>query len=149
MTNATYHFSTNSEHRLITCHPYLILLSRAVIQEVDFTVVCGWRGQNAQDTAVETGHSKVTWPSSKHNHMLGGEPYSLAIDVAPYDHVAKAILWDDVESFALLAGYFKAVAFAKGIELRWGHDWNNNNILSDEAGKFIDRPHFELVNVER
>ena len=138
-------FSETSEARLKTCHPKIIQIMRFAIEVIDFKILCGYRGEEEQNAAYPK-YSLVKYPLSKHNHMEDGKPCSLAIDIIPYDNILHTIVgWDDAESFALLAGHVKMAAYAFDIKLRWGHDWNNNNILSDEKGKFVDRPHFELM----
>lgn len=76
----------------------------------------------------------MKWPKSKHN----SQP-SLAVDVAPYP-----IDWKDERRFILFAGFVMGIAKAKGINLRWGGDWNGNFRVGDD-GKLFDAPHFEMV----
>jgi len=133
-------FGVQSWTRLQTCHPSIILVFKQVIEIFDVTVLCGFRDEVSQNLAYPK-YTRVKWPDSKHNKIP-----SLAVDVIPYDSVRKRVVaWDDVESFALMAGYILCTAKQLGVELRWGHDWNNNTILSDEVGKLADRPHFELI----
>jgi peptidoglycan L-alanyl-D-glutamate endopeptidase CwlK len=130
-----------SLERLSTCHPELQRLLREVDRRLsenkvlDFTVVCGHRGQKEQDEAYSAKPKRSTkrWPESKHNQLP-----SLAVDVAPYP-----TFWGDEASFARLAGYIQAVADELGIRIRWGGDWNGNGRTEDE--RFIDLPHLELA----
>ncbi len=128
----------------MTCHPKLITLARTVIQAVDFGISCGWRGPEAQDAAYPR-FTKLRWPLSKHNHTtLQGAPCSLALDFIPYDNATREYAdWDDVELWGYAAGHFCMAAELLGIPIRWGHDWNRNDSLADEAG-LVDRPHIEL-----
>lgn len=41
----------------------------------------GFRNQQQQDLAFNTGQSKTKWPDSKHNNMADGVPASMAIDI--------------------------------------------------------------------
>ena len=103
-----------------------------MVKHFDCSVLVGYRGRNEQDTAFESGHSKVKWPNGKHNKKP-----SVAVDVAPY-----AIDWDDRERFIYFGGFVKGCAFRMDIPLRWGGDWNSDTQLSDN--KFDDLVHFEL-----
>lgn len=138
-------YSNRSKSRLMTCHPSIIVIMNEVIKTFDVTILCGWRGEVDQNRAYPK-YSKVKYPDSKHNHILDDKPTSLAIDCIPYDSNKGSIVsWSDSESFALMAGYILCTAEKLNIPLRWGHDWNKNYLLSDEFGKLVDRPHFELI----
>lgn len=127
-----------SEARLAECHPKLQRLVREVVARLprgfDLTVVEGHRGEAAQEAAYRLGRSTKRWPESLHNQLP-----SRAVDLAPYP-----VDWDDVERFAWLAGFVRAVAVDLGLgdEVRWGGDWDDDSRTSDE--RFRDRPHFEL-----
>lgn len=126
-------FSALSAARLATCHQKLQDVLNEAIKQVDFTIICGHRGQEEQDEAVRLGRSKLSWPLSKHNTMP-----SLAVDIAPYP-----VDWQDTARFARLYGYIERIAHEQGVKLRWGGDWNSNWRTSDE--KFLDMPHVELI----
>ena len=91
----------------------------------DITVVCTFRGQEAQDAAFAAGRSKKPWPTSGHNTM----PVR-AVDLAPYplDYPGweenPAPLW-------ILQGYVRALAFHMGVRLKPAIPW--------------DAPHYELA----
>ena len=59
------------------------------------------------------------------------------------DAVPFPIDWNDKIRFYHFAGYVLGVAKTLGIKIRWGGDWNSNLNFKDE--KFMDLPHFELV----
>jgi peptidoglycan L-alanyl-D-glutamate endopeptidase CwlK len=135
------YFGNRSESNLAEVHPDLIQVCRFVIEVFDFTVLCGYRGETEQNAAYPK-YTKVKYPDSKHNRMP-----SEAVDIIPYDSIKKSIVpWKSDEEFSLLAGHMMMAAYAFNIKIRWGHDWNRNGILWDEAGKLIDRPHFELIS---
>ena len=121
-----------SKQRLVSCEKEPQRLFNEVVKYFDCSVLVGYRGRNEQDTAYESGHSKVKWPNGKHNKRP-----SFAVDVAPYP-----IDWDDRERFIYFGGFVKGCAFRMGIPLRWGGDWDSDNQLSDN--KFDDLVHFEL-----
>lgn len=133
-------FGNRSEENLVNVHSDLIQVCRFVIEAYDFTVLCGYRGE-AEQNAAYPKYTKVKFPNSKHNRIP-----SEAVDIIPYDPILKAIVpWDACEEMAILAGHILMSAYAFGIKIRWGHDWNCNGILWDEKGKLADRPHFELL----
>jgi hypothetical protein len=129
-----YHFGKTSKERLETCHPLLQEILNEAIKYVDFSVLCGERGEAEQEAAVESGASKLNYPDSKHNSSP-----SLAVDVAPYP-----IDWDDIKRFAFLQGILIGIAMQKGIKVRSGVDWDSDGDITDH--KFMDWPHLELVN---
>ena len=125
-------FGRTSKKRLETCGEELQTLFKEVVKHFDCSVLVGYRGRNEQNTAFNSGHSKVKWPNGKHNKRP-----SFAVDVAPYP-----IDWDDRERFIYFGGFVKGCAFRMGIPLRWGGDWDSDNQLTDN--KFDDLVHFEL-----
>ncbi len=126
-------FGKLSRERLATCHPQIQDVLNEVIKIFDFSILCGHRGEEDQNAAFEAGNSKVKWPNSKHNQYP-----SLAVDLAPYP-----IDWNDTERFARLAGYIQGYAYAKGICMRVGFDWDNDNDIKEHS--LLDYPHIELV----
>lgn len=67
----------------------------------------------------------------------------MAVDVAPYDPEVKGVDWQDWDSFYLFAGFVKGIAASKGIQVRWGGDWDSDWQTDDQ--KFNDLVHFELI----
>lgn len=128
-------FSDLSNQRLDTCHPDLQRLFRAVVKEVDCTIVEGHRNRTRQNLMVKEGKSKVEWPKSKHNPMP-----SEAVDVAPYIF-KKGISWDRNQC-SYFAGRVKEIAIKLGVNIRWGGDWDGDGDLNDQT--FNDLIHFEL-----
>lgn len=49
-----------------------------------------FRGMQDQQSAFDSGASKVVWPDSAHNNMVGTRPYSLALDVFLIDEDGMA-----------------------------------------------------------
>jgi len=99
---------------------------------VDISLIEGIRSLDRQKELKKLGSAKTL--ESKH---LTGE----AVDLAPYP-----IDWDDEKRFIYVAGIIKGVAFAMGIPIRWGGDWNGDTLLSnrDSEQTFDDLNHFEL-----
>ena len=125
-------FGRKSRERLATCDKQLQKLFNEVVKYFDCSVLVGFRGENEQNTAYESGYSKVKWPHGKHN----SNP-SFAADVAPYP-----INWKDRERFIYFGGFVKGCAYKLDIPLRWGGDWDNDTSLADN--KFDDLVHFEI-----
>ena len=125
-------FGKRSRNNLNTCDKRLQDLFNEVVKHFDCSVLVGYRGRNEQNTAYESGHSKVKWPNGKHNKKP-----SFAVDVAPYP-----IDWEDRERFIYFGGFVKGCAYRMNIPLRWGGDWNNDTQLSDN--NFDDLVHFEI-----
>jgi len=123
-------FSKRSLTELDSCHVVLQRLLRRVIERSDFTVICGHRGQEAQDKAYKAGTSKLQFPHSKHNTSP-----SMAVDVAPWP-----IDFKDMQRFRDLAEIMKEewAAMPEVEKLRYelvaGIDWKT----------FVDAPHFEI-----
>lgn len=128
-----YKFSRRSLENLSQAHPKFQQLFNEVINLVDCSVICGFRDEKEQNRAYASGVSRVKWPRSMHNKVP-----SLAVDVVPYP-----LDWKDYKRFFYFAGVVKAVAAQLNIPIRWGGDWNGNQIFTDE--RFSDLPHYELI----
>lgn len=129
------YFNDVSRSNLVSCRSELIRIANTVIKHFDCSVICGFRDKDKQDEVFRLGYSKLQWPFSKHNRNP-----SWAIDLAPFP-----IDWDDRDRFILLAGHVMEIAYAMGIPLTWGGDWNRNNIIKDE--RFQDLGHFQLRGI--
>jgi peptidoglycan L-alanyl-D-glutamate endopeptidase CwlK len=133
------YFSQRSLDNLAGCHPELQRLAHELIKVIDFTVLCGHRGEQEQNEAFNAvpQRSKTPWPKSKHNP----EP-SLAFDLSPVP-----VRWDDTKEnwmrWCFFAGMVVATAASLKIKVRSGLDWNQNFDPGDE--KFKDAPHFEII----
>lgn len=131
-------FSPQSKTKLATCDTRLQDILNETIKTIDFIVLEGHRGQEAQNEAVKNGTSKLPWPKGKHNTLP-----SHAVDIAPYLPDVK-IDWKDLAAFARLMGYVQRVAQEQGVQLRFGLDWDGDFRTRDES--FVDAPHVELVD---
>jgi len=126
-------FSEKSKQRLATCHPDLQRLFEEVVKVVDCTVLEGFRSDEDQQEAFDTGKSQLRPGQSLHNRRP-----SMAVDVAPYP-----IDWNDWHRWYFFAGYVLGTARGMGMEIRSGLDWNMNYDFKDQS--FFDAPHFELL----
>ena len=138
-------FSKKSRAMLEQVHPDLQKVMEEAIKIIDFSITEGARTKEKQLEYYKTGKSKTL--NSKHLPKYFNEykrEYSCAIDVVPYP-----VNYNDRERFCVLAGIVLGIAKVLKDEgkiksdIRWGGDWNRNNITKDES--FSDLPHFEVL----
>jgi len=140
-------FGSKSLENLSTCDLRLQIICNEAIKFIDFKVLEGHRGEEAQHAAFLSGASKLDWPNGKHNLFP-----SRAVDVAPiyYDRGGQ-IDWRDIPAFARLAGFLEAIAYLKGIKVRLGMDWDGDwrTAGHDPGESFLDAPHLEVLDGQR
>ena len=121
-----FKFGKSSSERRETLHPDLKKVVDLALKYAteDFSIVCGYRGEAAQEAAYEMGYSRAKFGESPHNKNP-----SEAVDLAPYP-----IDWDDADRFIKLSTTVFRAADELGVRLTWGGEF-----LS-----FRDYPHFEL-----
>lgn len=143
MIPGPFKFSKVSEANLLTCDPSMQRVARRAIKIVDFVVVQGHRSVAEQKLAFAQGRTKpgaiITQidgvkVKGQHNYFP-----SRAYDLTPYP-----VDWDDVNAAIYLAGVVMACAAIEGVDLRWGGDWDEDNVFLKDQG-FDDIPHFELA----
>ena len=125
-------YGISSKEHLKTVHPELVEVMTAALELMDHSILEGYRSEERQNELKAAGKSKLSYPASKHNCLP-----SLAVDVIPYPTD-----WDDRERMTLFAGMVLGIGKAKGIDIRWGGDWNCDGEVKDN--NFDDLPHFEL-----
>lgn len=106
------------------------------IKVVDFALVCGFRDEASQHQAFKDGNSKLDWPLSKHNHYP-----SMAVDLVKYSE--GKISYDSMQA-CYVAGVIMACAASLGVHLRWGGNWDQDEVLLTDQ-EFDDLCHFEVV----
>jgi len=127
-------YSTSSLEKLDSCDLRLQRIFTEVLQQMDHSIICGYRSDSDQHVLFLDKKTKVR--KGKHQSTP-----SLAVDAIPYPINPD---WNkDLEKICLFAGRVLAVAFKRGINLRWGRDWDQDNDLSDQT--FNDYVHFEIV----
>jgi peptidoglycan LD-endopeptidase CwlK len=129
-----YEFSKQSLANLKTCDKRLQKLFNEVIKHFDCSIIGGYRSDSEQDYYFKKGLTKLSKGKSKHNLQP-----SQAVDVCPYP-----IDWNNHKRYILLAGYVKGIASQMNIKIRWGGDWDSDNIMKDQT--FNDLPHFEIID---
>ena len=127
-----YEFSKQSLANLKTCDKRLQKLFNEVIKHFDCSIIGGYRSDSEQDYYFKKGLTKLRGGESKHNLQP-----SQAVDVCPYP-----IDWSNHKRYILFAGYVKGIASQMNIKIRWGGDWDSDNIMKDQT--FNDLPHFQL-----
>lgn len=132
------YFGHASLERRETLHYLLREVVDEGIKFFDFTIVCGYRDEAAQNKAYTDGYSTKQWPDSKHNIYP-----SIAVDVGPYDATIQDVDWKNDARFIYLGAYLVGIAAAMGIKVRWGGDFDMDSFIKD--GNFIDKPHIELI----
>ncbi|HLD91655.1 MAG TPA: M15 family peptidase [Patescibacteria group bacterium] len=106
-------------------HPDLQIIVDELIKKRDVSLLCGYRGEEDQNKAFESGNSKLKYPQSKHNKKP-----SEAVDAAPYP-----IDWSDIKRFEDMCNLVEEIAKAKNIKIRLGRNFS-----------FVDWPHIELID---
>jgi len=153
-----YRLGSDSRDNLATCHPLLIIVVRhsIVMTPMDFSVECGFRGENAQNYAFAQGRSTKKWPEGAHNHLSDaqdvaqgfidqeGLALSLAVDVASFLHGLQQ--WNRPKEARWLNGFICGVGMPLvlpyGFYLRSGDDWDMDGDQMEH--KLTDSPHVEL-----
>lgn len=139
-------YSSTSKARLDQCHADLQLLFTTVLERTDHSILCGRRGQQAQDKAYRTGKSQLQYPNSLHNQAP-----SMAVDAAPYFVEISNIDWSDIKAMCIFIGRVLETAdrlYQQGDmthRVRSGGDWDMDGRTSDQ--RFNDLAHFELVGL--
>ena len=122
-----------------TCEEDVQKVILKVLETYNLTVTCGHRSLEEQTRLYHAKKTKVL--KGKHNDYP-----SRAVDVVPI--IQGAPEWDNREELAYMSGLVMGVAYALGVKLRWGGDWDRDNITTErEPGKdsWDDMFHFELV----
>jgi len=155
-------FGQRSRENLETCtHDIQLVLNKA-IEIVDFSVVCGHRGEQAQNKAYTEGRSTKQWPNSNHNQFP-----SPAVDIWPYypGQDWKAEIWltdvavmeairemdtlkaqkalETIKRWHTLIGTVIGIGHAMGVPLRSGGDWDRDFRYDDH--RLVDLPHLEEI----
>ena len=124
-------YGKRSSDNLATCDQEMQRLFNEVIKHYDCSVLCGYRGEEAQNEAYANKRSTKQFPHSMHNQLP-----SPAVDVVPFP-----IDWDDMDRFRHFAGFVEGIAAMMGIDVTNGGDWDKDHIFDDQ--RFIDMPHWQ------
>lgn len=160
-------FGKGSRKNLEGCHIDLRTVCQLALSKgiIDFSIICGFRGQEEQDSLFKKGLSTVKYPESKHNVSP-----SRAVDVYPWHPVYKSITGHPTQlrliakkeygdyspevgvalaegfvqmQYGILLGVIQSSAKELGVKIRLGMDWDGDRNHFDHT--FIDLPHVELL----
>lgn len=120
----------NCKEKLKQAHPDIAAWFRRVkARYVNVHISDSFRNMAAQNKAYETGHSRLRWPKSKHNHMEQALPCALALDLFLIDE-------DGLARFPpLFYARLNADNERDREPIEWGGTWKT----------FKDMPHFQLI----
>ena len=126
-----------------------------VLEIRDHSLTCGFRPEDIQNAAFESGNSQVEWPDGKHNTIpsdaVDAHPYPLPISWGELkDKAVREVLKDNpelvgkvIQEFYYFGFLVVGVAHGMGFQIRWGGDWDGDMDVNDQ--KFNDLLHFEIV----
>ncbi len=131
-------YGIKSEEMLSTVDSRLVEVLRHALNYgiADWSIIKGHRGEVEQNEAFNSGNSKVKWPNSNHNYSP-----SMAIDFTPYPFRG----WDVLTDFVFVAAVILAAAKELNIPVRWGGNWNMNNMIMEDANWEKDLGHIERI----
>lgn len=124
-------FGLESMKELQTCHPSIQKVLFEAVKHFDFKVLQGHRTPEQQAQYLK---DKTSWTLNS----LHLKTPSMAVDIAPYP-----IDWKNAERFLYLAGMVMGIAGSMGIAMRYGGDWDHDEIPMERNE--TDLGHFELL----
>lgn len=136
-------FGENSRKNLDQCHWELQKLMERVVEVRDISIVCGIRNRVDQNQMFDEGKSKLRWPEGKHN-VRSPDLLANAVDIVPWPEQ-----YSDPMTMIHVAGIVMGIAAEMNIQIRWGGDWNRNQVIFSVDPKdaaFVDLWHFERVD---
>ncbi len=130
---------------LNTCRSEIIDVVQIVAKEFDIRVLEGRRAWARQEELLLAGKTTKAGGESAHNPPLladGTEDpnwLSDAVDIVPYP-----IDWNDAKRFIYMAGLMIGVGRTLNINLLWGGNWDDDQVIIDDQN-FDDLPHFQYL----
>lgn len=146
-----FKFGSNSLRRLQGVDPILIDVFKTAITYSPFDFGIAWMGglrtDQDQNKLYKAGKSQRDGYTKRSKHqpsLIDG--YGKAVDIFAYDPDTGKATWDE-DILTAISDHILCIAEEKGVELRWGNDWDRDGIpvQSDPDERFSDMPHFELV----
>lgn len=129
------HFGPRSRRVYGQLCPELQEMCDYILQEIcDISLTTGHRTESEQNALYPT-YTKVQWPNSKHNTYP-----AIAVDLQPYPYPKSDVKLRT--QLAYIAGRVIEWGKAKGYDIRWGGDWDQDHDLVDNM--FDDLFHFEV-----
>ncbi len=132
--------SSRSMRVLAELSPGLVAVNESAIKHIDYSLIDGARTVKQQQRLHSEGKSQLDGiiKISKHQ-VFPGRLKSKAFDFIP----APFTTWNDRPIFTAYAFFIIGIGYEKGIELRWGGDWDQDFRWTDQT--FHDFPHIEEV----
>lgn len=113
-------------------------MTKILAEVADISITQGHRGEERQN-ALYPRFTKLRWPHGKHNKLP-----SEAVDFVPYPRPSRTqTLW---AALAYVAGNAVQIGRQRGLDVRWGGDWNQNGDVTDQD--FYDLFHLEVRRAE-
>ena len=130
---------TSCENKLCHCDPRIIeFVKNTQANFIDCHIAVGYRDQAEQQTALQTGKSRLPWPKSKHNFIEAGQPMSHAVDLFRLGDDDKAHFEAHYyEQIWLFYSQNKGAFQGTTLKILWGGTWIT----------FKDLDHFELTHI--
>ncbi len=130
----TWKYGQRSTGKLLTSNPELQQTFDLYRQRQFFeiTIIWGFRTDEQQMDAFLAGNSKKK-KGSKHQVVdVNGNPFSDAIDFAPWIP-GVGIPWKDTHAFAIIGGLLIACADQLGYTTVYGGDWDMDGQTTDQT----------------
>jgi hypothetical protein len=143
-----FSYGNASNRRLATCDPRIARVMRKGLQlsPFDITIVWGYRTDDQQLQAFLSGASQRRTGSKHQYRDPDGNPYSQAVDFAPWCRLpggSMGIPWKDTHAFAVIGGILLAAAAIERVPCVYGGDWDMDGTTTDQM--LMDWGHIELA----
>lgn len=135
--------------RLAGVHPKLAacVALAATLCTQPFVVVQGLRTEAEQEALYAQGRTApgkiVTWVR-RSNHQAAPDGWGHAVDLAVVEGDGS-IDWNHTAPYDTIKAAMTAAAERVGLVLRWGADWNMNNVPREHGE--TDEDHFEIHTI--
>lgn len=93
-----------------------------------------FRTEAQQKEMVEKGASKTM--NSKHRE-------GKAIDITLYNAGTEKPIWDRT-AYTMVAGFMVCCAKQTNVDITWGGNWDNDNVILEEDNWEVDLVHYEV-----
>ena len=142
-------FNPDPHGKLAGVHPKLVACVQAAVtlSKQPFEVIQGLRTAAEQAALYAQGRTApgpiVTWVTVS-NHQAKADGFGHAVDLAAIEPDGS-IDWRDAAPYDSIKEAMFAGAKVVGLTLRWGADWNMNNVPREHGE--TDEDHFEIHSI--
>lgn len=145
--------SQHSKDVVKTLVPPLRDLYWFLLNYIDLKALYGLRDEKLQNELYDKKASKLKYPESRHNKSLILEKrkdpkfkkYSDAVDLLVFVDGKPRDDKDSHKYYIMMWGIARAWAELHGVTLRWGGNWDNDQVILDDQD-FDDLMHIEVVD---